>query len=74
VTQSDVLVINKTDLADVVGASLDVMERDAKRMRGEGPFVFAQARENLGLGVDDIVNHIMVAWSKATGKSIPKDT
>jgi len=72
VTQSDVLVINKTDLADVVGASLNVMQRDAKRMRGDGPFVFAQARENLGLGVDDIVNHILVAWNKATGKSIPE--
>ncbi len=71
VTQSDVLVINKTDLATAVGASLDVMERDAKRMRGDGPFVFAQTRENLGVGVEDIVDHILGAWSKATGKSIP---
>ena len=71
ITQSDVLVINKTDLAEAVGASLEVMDRDSKRMRGNGPTVFAQARENLGLGVDDIVGHVLGAWSKATGKPIP---
>jgi len=71
VTQSDVLVINKTDLAKAVGASLEVMERDSKRMRGNGPTIFAQARENLGVGVDDIVNLILGAWSAATGKAIP---
>lgn len=70
VTQSDILVINKTDLADAVGASLEVMARDAKRMRGEGPTVFAQAKENLGLGVDDIIELILQAWTKATGKSV----
>jgi urease accessory protein len=74
VTQSDVLVINKTDLAKAVGASLEVMDRDSKRMRGDGPTVFAQARENLGLGVDDIVDHIFKAWSDATGRSIPDMT
>ena len=72
VTQSDVLVINKTDLAEAVGASLQVMERDSKRMRGDGPTVFAQARENLGLGVDDIINHVLKAWHEATGKKIPE--
>mmetsp|Transcript_20692 Transcript_20692/g.47805 ORF Transcript_20692/g.47805 Transcript_20692/m.47805 type:complete len:163 (-) Transcript_20692:102-590(-) len=67
VTQSDLLVINKTDLADAVGASLQVMERDAKRMRGKGPTVFCQAREGLGgLGVDEIVHHVLTAWRKAT--------
>jgi urease accessory protein len=71
ITQSDVLVINKTDLAEAVGASLEVMDRDSKRMRGDGPTVFAQARANLGLGVDDIVDHILKAWSAATGKTIP---
>jgi len=70
VTQSDVLVINKTDLAEAVGASLDVMRRDSKRMRGEGPTVFAQAREGLGEGVDDIVGLILSAWSTSTGKSL----
>ena len=73
VTQSDVLVINKTDLAEAVGASLEVMDRDSKRMRGDGPTVFAQARENLGLGVDDIVNYILKAWSQGTGGRIPDE-
>ena len=45
--------INKTDLAPHVGASLDVMARDARAMRGDGPFVFAQA--NIGVGLDAIV-------------------
>ena len=42
ITQSDLLVINKTDLAPLVGADLGVMERDARKMRGDGPFLFAQ--------------------------------
>mgnify|MGYP005989122033 FL=1 len=53
ITRSDILVINKTDLAPHVGASLDVMERDATRMRAGKPFVFAQVRH--GQGVDEIV-------------------
>jgi len=73
VTQSDVLVINKTDLAEAVGASLEVMDRDSKRMRGDGPTVFAQAKASLGLGVDDIVNHILKAWNASTGKEIPPE-
>ena len=52
ITRSDLLVINKTDLAPYVGASLEVMERDAKRMRGARPFVFANMRE--GKGIDEI--------------------
>jgi urease accessory protein len=48
ITKSDVLVINKTDLAPHVGASLDVMERDAKRMRGDKPFVFTSLRDDQG--------------------------
>jgi len=48
ITKSDVLVINKTDLAPHVGASLDVMERDAKRMRGDKPFVFTSLRDGQG--------------------------
>jgi urease accessory protein len=71
VTQSDVLVINKTDLAEAVGASLEVMDRDSKRMRGDGPTVFAQARENLGLGVNEIIDLILKAWAQATGRDIP---
>ncbi|WP_415403903.1 urease accessory protein UreG [Tateyamaria sp. SN3-11] len=56
ITKSDLLIINKTDLAPHVGASLEVMERDAKRMRGTRPFVFAALRH--GKGVDDIITHI----------------
>ena len=54
ITRSDVLVINKTDLAPYVGASLEVMERDAKRMRGDGPFFFASLKNNQG--VSDIIS------------------
>ncbi len=54
ITRSDILVINKTDLAPHVGASLEVMERDATRMRAGRPFVFASQRR--GEGVDEIVN------------------
>jgi urease accessory protein len=60
ITQSDLLVINKTDLAPHVGASLDVMARDARAMRGDGPFVFSQA--NRGVGLDAIVGAILQAW------------
>ena len=49
ITKSDVLIINKTDLAPHVGASLDVMERDAKRMRGARPFVFSNLRQRKGV-------------------------
>jgi urease accessory protein len=49
ITRSDLLVINKVDLAPHVGASLDVMERDAKRMRGERPFVFSNLRAGKGV-------------------------
>jgi urease accessory protein len=50
ITRSDLLVINKIDLAPFVGASLEVMDRDARRMRGERPFVFANIRAGQGLG------------------------
>lgn len=53
ITRSDLLVINKTDLADMVGASLEVMDRDASKMRGERPFLFAQVKH--GKGVDEII-------------------
>ncbi|MGC8469899.1 MAG: GTP-binding protein, partial [Acetobacteraceae bacterium] len=56
ITRSDLLVINKIDLAALVGASLAVMERDAKRMRGERPFVFANIRA--GVGVAEIAAFI----------------
>src|SRR5712664_1585920 len=65
ITQSDLLVINKTDLAPHVGADLGVMDRDARRMRGDGPTVFAQVTK--GTGVDAIASHVVQAWRRATG-------
>jgi urease accessory protein len=50
ITRSDLLVINKVDLAPHVGASLEVMERDARRMRGIRPFVFTNLRSGQGIG------------------------
>jgi urease accessory protein len=64
ITQSDLLVINKTDLAPLVGADLAVMERDSRLMRGTGPFIFAQVIN--GVGVDDIAERIVTAWHCAT--------
>ncbi len=49
ITRSDLLIINKTDLAPLVGASLEVMDRDARRMRGERPFVFSNLKSGEGL-------------------------
>jgi urease accessory protein len=56
ITKSDLLVINKIDLAPYVGASLEVMETDTKRMRGEKPFVFTNLKTQLGLS--DVINFI----------------
>ena len=67
ITQSDLLVINKTDLASSVGADLTAMERDSTKMRGTGPFVFAQVKH--GAGLDEIVAHILHAWQHAHGEA-----
>ena len=56
ITKSDLLIINKTDLAPYVGASLDVMERDAARMRDARPFVFTALKH--GTGVQEVISHI----------------
>ena len=56
ITKSDLLVINKIDLAPMVGASLEVMERDAKRMRGTRPFVFTNMKT--GQGLDTVIRFI----------------
>jgi urease accessory protein len=56
ITKSDLLVINKIDLAPMVGASLEVMDRDAKKMRGPRPFVFSNLKT--GQGLDEIVKFI----------------
>jgi urease accessory protein len=64
ITRSDLLVINKIDLAPMVGASLEVMDRDARRMRGERPFIFAQVKA--GKGVAEIAAFV----AKAGGLSV----
>jgi len=64
ITGSDLLVVNKVDLAEAVGADLGVMERDAGRIREGGPTVFAQVKH--GKGVEHIINLILSAW-KASG-------
>ena len=57
ITRSDLLVINKIDLAPLVGASLDIMDRDAKKMRGERPFVFSNLKN--GKGIAEIVEFVI---------------
>ncbi|MBC8209926.1 MAG: urease accessory protein UreG [Gammaproteobacteria bacterium] len=57
ITRSDLLVINKIDLAPYVGASLEVMETDTRRMRGDKPYVFSNLKD--GTGLDAIVNFII---------------
>jgi urease accessory protein len=69
ITQSDLLVINKTDLAVAVGADLTVMERDTRKMRGDGPFVFAQVKH--GPGVEEIIAQLLHAWQHARGVAHP---
>ncbi|KAJ3196097.1 hypothetical protein HK101_010118 [Irineochytrium annulatum] len=64
ITQSDLLVINKTDLAELVGADLKVMERDAAKIRDGGPVIFSQVKN--GKGVNEIWEEIKKGW-KASG-------
>ncbi|MDB9309325.1 MAG: urease accessory protein UreG [Aphanizomenon gracile PMC649.10] len=59
ITKSDLLVINKTDLAPYVGADLNIMERDAKKMRGDKPFVFTNLKTQTGLG--DVIQFVNAA-------------
>jgi urease accessory protein len=57
ITRSDLLIINKIDLAPYVGASLEVMDRDAKRMRGDRPFIFTNLKT--GQGLDQVIDFIL---------------
>ena len=59
ICRSDLLIINKIDLAPLVGASLEVMDRDARRMRGERPFLFTNLKESLG--VAEVASFILEA-------------
>ena len=72
ITRSDLLIINKTDLAPMVGANLDVMDRDAKRMRGDRPFVFTNLKS--GDGLETVVRFIAKAGGLAVvsaGEAMP---
>ena len=57
ITKSDLLIINKTDLAPMVGASLEVMDKDTKRMRSDKPFVFTNLKD--GENIDSVINFIV---------------
>lgn len=57
ITKSDLLIINKTDVAELVGASLEVMDRDARKMRGDKPFVFSNLKS--GQGLQTIIDFII---------------
>ena len=67
ITQSDLLVINKTDLAPLIGADLGVMARDSRAMRGDGPFLFAQVTN--GVGVREVADALLATWKAATGRA-----
>jgi len=71
ITRSDLLVINKIDLAPYVGASLEVMESDTRRMRGERPFVFTNLRE--GLGVEETIRFIEREGMLGNSDPSPRD-
>ncbi len=62
ITRSDLLVINKIDLAPYVGADLSVMERDSKKMRGDKPFIFTDIRHEEGIDavIDWILHHVLL--------------
>jgi len=72
ITQSDLLVINKVDLAPAVGADLEVMRRDARAMRGDGPTVFAAVKDDVGM--QEIEQAILGAWEMAMKKGSGAET
>lgn len=71
ITKSDLLIINKTDVAPLVGASLEVMDRDARKMRGDRPFVFSNMKTGTGLQqiIDFIINEGMLELSPPSAAS-----
>lgn len=71
ITQSDLLIVNKVDLADAVGADLSVMERDARKMREGGPTVFAEVKK--GRGVEHIVGMLVSAWRGSGAEAVSRE-
>lgn len=69
ITHSDLLVINKIDIAPLVSASLAVMDRDAKLMRGNGPTIFTSIKQ--GTGVEDVIDLILGSWNSAGSPGRP---
>jgi len=69
ITRSDLLLINKIDLAPYVGASLEVMDRDSRKMRGERPFLFTNLREQVGL--DAVVGWVEQMANQPSGSRRP---
>jgi urease accessory protein len=63
ITESDLLIINKTDLAEIVGADLHVMETDARKMRGDGPTLFCQVKH--GQGIEKVIELIMASYNRS---------
>jgi len=72
ITHSDLLVINKIDNALLVSASLDIMDRDAKLMRGGGPTIFTSIKE--GTGVDGVIDLVLSSWKAAGSPGKPSET
>ena len=72
ITRSDLLIINKTDLAPLVGASLEVMERDSLRMRKTRPFLFSNLKTQDG--VDEIVDFVLASGGFATQEPVSPET
>ena len=67
ITRSDLLVINKIDLAPLVGADLDVMDQDSKRMRGARPFLFSNLKA--GVGTQEIADFVLTMGGLVTGET-----
>lgn len=71
ITQSDLLIINKVDLAEAVGADLGVMDRDARKMREGGPTVFTNIKG--GIGVEHVLGLIISAWKGSGAEAISRE-
>ena len=70
ITRSDLLVINKTDLAPLVGASLEVMDQDSRRMRGQRPFLFTNLKANQGVGA---IARFIVSAGGLPDRNLPEE-